>query len=204
MDRDEMSNLYRGHSIDDSYQISVHLAEGFQRKRLKCEKLTDDRRRTPSDGKSSRCLWQGELKNRRRCSLFIVCCQYSEVWQYKRRRIYLQVVFFLFYLQNEMLCTKYIIVFSLGNSFPIVSSGEVQWPRRWLRTSTSPDNTIGKDSLRRRQLQNNSASSLKQQSVGRHVIPLGHIILIPSQPVFTLAHNVACFSGEAANTNFIV
>ena len=43
MDRDEMSNLYR-------------------RRRLKCEKLTDDRRRTPSDGKSSHCLWQGELK----------------------------------------------------------------------------------------------------------------------------------------------
>ena len=42
-DRDEMSNLYRGPSIDASYQVSVHLAEGFQRKRLKCEKLTDDR-----------------------------------------------------------------------------------------------------------------------------------------------------------------
>jgi hypothetical protein len=38
------------------------LAEGFQRRRLKCEKLTDDRRRTPSDGKSSHYLWQGELK----------------------------------------------------------------------------------------------------------------------------------------------
>jgi hypothetical protein len=38
------------------------LAEGFQRRRLKCEKLTDDRRRMPSDGKSSHCLWQGELK----------------------------------------------------------------------------------------------------------------------------------------------
>ena len=32
-----------------------------------------------------------------------------------------------------------------------------------------------------------SASSLKQQSTGRHVIPLGNIILIPSQPVFTLS-----------------
>jgi hypothetical protein len=61
MDRDEMSKLYRGPSIDASYQVSVHLAKGFQR-RLKCEKLTDDRRRTPSDGKSSRCLCQGELK----------------------------------------------------------------------------------------------------------------------------------------------
>jgi hypothetical protein len=32
-----------------------------------------------------------------------------------------------------------------------------------------------------------SASSLKQQSAGRHVAPLGHIILIPSQPVFALS-----------------
>ena len=30
-------------SIDASYQVSVHLAEGFQRRRLKCEKLTDDK-----------------------------------------------------------------------------------------------------------------------------------------------------------------
>ena len=42
MDRDEMSNLYRRPSIDASYQVSVQLAEGFQRRRLKCEKLTDD------------------------------------------------------------------------------------------------------------------------------------------------------------------
>jgi hypothetical protein len=42
MDQDEMSNLYRGPSIDASYQISVHLAVGFQRRRLKCEKLKDD------------------------------------------------------------------------------------------------------------------------------------------------------------------
>jgi hypothetical protein len=59
MDRDKMSNLYKGPSIDASYQVSVHLAEGFQRRRLKCEKLNG--RPTPSDGKSSHCLWQGEL-----------------------------------------------------------------------------------------------------------------------------------------------
>ena len=64
MDRDKMSSLYKGPSIDASYQVSVHLAEGFQRRRLKCEKLTDDGRRTPSDGKSTHCLWQGELKMR--------------------------------------------------------------------------------------------------------------------------------------------
>jgi hypothetical protein len=32
-----------------------------------------------------------------------------------------------------------------------------------------------------------SASSLKQQSAGRYVAPLGHIILIPNQPVFALS-----------------
>jgi hypothetical protein len=32
-----------------------------------------------------------------------------------------------------------------------------------------------------------SASALKQQSVGRHIAPLGHIILIPGQPVFALS-----------------
>jgi hypothetical protein len=31
-DRDEMSNLYRGPSIDASYQVSVHLAKRFQRR----------------------------------------------------------------------------------------------------------------------------------------------------------------------------
>ena len=36
--------FYKGPSIDASYQVSVHLAEGFQRRRLKCEKLTDDLR----------------------------------------------------------------------------------------------------------------------------------------------------------------
>jgi hypothetical protein len=44
MDRDEMSNLYRGPSIDAFYQISDQLALRFQRRRLKCEKLSDDRR----------------------------------------------------------------------------------------------------------------------------------------------------------------
>ena len=44
MDWDNMSNLYKGPSIDVSYQVSVHLAEGFQRRRLKYEKLTDDGR----------------------------------------------------------------------------------------------------------------------------------------------------------------
>ena len=33
-DRDEISILYRGPPIDASYQISVHLAKRFQRRRI--------------------------------------------------------------------------------------------------------------------------------------------------------------------------
>jgi hypothetical protein len=111
MDRDKMSNLYRGPSIDASYQISVHLGNinkhghhrsflfligwflkkssplkppgqmnqnlvgsilgrfsikiahfgwGVSEEKIKMWKVNG--RRTPSDGKSSHCLWQGELK----------------------------------------------------------------------------------------------------------------------------------------------
>jgi hypothetical protein len=65
-DREKMCNLYKGPSINASYQVSVHLTKGIQRRRLKCEKLTDDRdddrRRMQSDGKSLTCFWQIELK----------------------------------------------------------------------------------------------------------------------------------------------
>jgi hypothetical protein len=33
--RDEMSNVHRGHSIDASYQVSVHLTKRFQIRRFK-------------------------------------------------------------------------------------------------------------------------------------------------------------------------
>jgi hypothetical protein len=48
-----------------------------------------------------------------------------------------------------------------------------------------------------------NASSLKQQFAGRHGAPFGHIILIPSQPVFALSSECCMLSGEATNTNFI-
>jgi predicted aminopeptidase len=44
MDRDKLRSLYKGPSIDASNQVSVHLAEEFQRRRLKCDKLKDDGR----------------------------------------------------------------------------------------------------------------------------------------------------------------
>ena len=53
----EKRNLYRGPSIDASYQ--VYLAKRFQKK-IKMWKV--NKQRTPSDGKNSHYLWQGELK----------------------------------------------------------------------------------------------------------------------------------------------
>jgi hypothetical protein len=35
MDRDKMSNIYRGPSIDVSYQVSVHMAEGVSEEKIK-------------------------------------------------------------------------------------------------------------------------------------------------------------------------
>jgi hypothetical protein len=34
MDQDGMNNLYRGPSIDASYEVSDHLAKQFQRRRI--------------------------------------------------------------------------------------------------------------------------------------------------------------------------
>ena len=47
-DQDEMSNRHREPSIDASYQVSVHLAKRFQRRRFK--------KNGPIKNKN--CLWQ--------------------------------------------------------------------------------------------------------------------------------------------------
>ena len=49
-----------------------------------------------------------------------------------------------------------------------------------------------------------SANSLKDQSVGRHVAPLGQIILVASQTVFTFTLQCCMLTREAANNYFIV
>jgi len=61
-DRDEMSNLYRGPSIDAFYQVLIHLAKRFQRRFF---------RNLPIRNKN--CLWwsclltyQDEMSNRNR------------------------------------------------------------------------------------------------------------------------------------------
>ena len=48
-----------------------------------------------------------------------------------------------------------------------------------------------------------NASSLKQQSAGRYVSPLGYSILILSQPVFVFALNAVCLAKEQQKTIFI-
>jgi hypothetical protein len=50
-DRDEMSNLYRGPSIDVSYQDSVHLASGFRGEIfLKLANQKQELREAPMEG----------------------------------------------------------------------------------------------------------------------------------------------------------
>jgi hypothetical protein len=63
MDRDEMSNLYRGPPIDASYQVSVHLEKRFQRRRFFRNQLI----------RNKNCLWwsclltdRDEMSNRNR------------------------------------------------------------------------------------------------------------------------------------------
>ena len=44
---------------------------------------------------------------------------------------------------------------------------------------------------------------MKQQSTGRHVAPLGHIVLVPSQTFLVLTSWCCLLSREAKNTNCI-
>jgi hypothetical protein len=51
-DRDEISNLYGVPFIHATYQVSTHWTNGFERRRLTCEHITDgQRRRTTTDGR---------------------------------------------------------------------------------------------------------------------------------------------------------
>ena len=86
-DRDKMSNLYRGPSIDASYQVSVHLAKWFQRRRFF--------RNRPIRNKN--CLWWpcllmdwNKLSNLHRGSAIDVSHQVSVhlAKQFQRRRYF--------------------------------------------------------------------------------------------------------------------
>jgi hypothetical protein len=55
-DRNEISNLYRGPSIDASYQVSVHLTKRFQRRLFK-KNIGQSETRIACDGHI--CQWVG-------------------------------------------------------------------------------------------------------------------------------------------------
>jgi hypothetical protein len=78
MDQDEMSNLYRGPSIDASYQVSVHWPSGFGRKYLK--KLANQKQELPVEAMFVNRLGQNEQSLERtfhRCFL----PSFSSFWQ---------------------------------------------------------------------------------------------------------------------------
>ena len=95
-------------------------------------------------------------------------------------------IIWLFCLLNEysrnVSCTLniYIFLFCWNRSdvspffFPNLMKS-LEWVNEWVIVANSVE------------LDFYSASSLKQQSAGRHVTPLWHIILIPGQQVFALS-----------------
>jgi hypothetical protein len=54
-DQNEMSNTYRGPSIDASYQVSVHLAKEFQKRRFL--EIDQSETRTAYGGHHRQCLF---------------------------------------------------------------------------------------------------------------------------------------------------
>ena len=54
-DQDEISNLYRGPSIDASYQVLVHLAKRFQRRRFLKPEALKSLYRSPGNKKNQLC-----------------------------------------------------------------------------------------------------------------------------------------------------
>jgi hypothetical protein len=84
LDRDKMSNPYREPSIDASYQVSVHLAKRFQRRRF----LEIDQIETRIACGSHICYWIGTKcinKHGRHRQLLSLIGQflklfYSETW----------------------------------------------------------------------------------------------------------------------------
>ena len=85
MDHNEMSKFYRGPPIDASYQVSVHLAKRFQRRRLKNRPI-----------RKKNCLWRpclitdrDEMSNRNRGLSIDASYQVSDhlTKRFQRRRI---------------------------------------------------------------------------------------------------------------------
>jgi hypothetical protein len=80
---DEMNILYRGTSINASYQVSLHLAKGFQRRRLKCEKLTADVRQVMAKAHIAFTTKDATIRNKRKAGWLIIriMCPYGDAYQ---------------------------------------------------------------------------------------------------------------------------
>ena len=62
----------RGPSNEHFWQVWLKSVQRFQRRRFKCEKLTDGRRTLTHD-KSSHGLWPGELKKKNSSKVKVIC-----------------------------------------------------------------------------------------------------------------------------------
>jgi hypothetical protein len=58
MDRDEMSNLYRGPSKDAPYQVLIHLAKRFQRRRILKISLSEEKNLKNQPIRNKNRLWR--------------------------------------------------------------------------------------------------------------------------------------------------
>jgi len=74
-------NSERGPPKNHSCQVWFIFVQWFWRRRLKYDLFTDNDGRMPSDGKSSHCLWQGELK-----TIHFFCfihTKYTRIWLFE-------------------------------------------------------------------------------------------------------------------------
>ena len=69
-DLDEMSHLYRGSSIDASYQVLIHLTKRLQRRFLEIRKVVTEEIKKNQTIRNKNCLWRpwsltdrGEMSN---------------------------------------------------------------------------------------------------------------------------------------------
>ena len=81
-DWEKMSSLNREPSIDAKYPVSIHLNKWFKKRRVTCEKLTDDRRRTSSDDKSSLCFVNVIYK------VFVTQHIYRQMYSFNRKQLF--------------------------------------------------------------------------------------------------------------------
>ena len=136
-----MSNLYRGHSIDASYQFQFIWLRGFQRRKI--------------------LVNFGTFQTVKAMSILLRCNTTQRDFKWV----------------SELLFNANSAIFQLQC---------ISW-REQVNFQWNDDDEVCFVLDQPAELSFYSASSLKQQSAGSHVTPLGRIILIPRQPVFAFS-----------------